>query len=147
MSRAYPDRPMVGVGVILVRPGSVLLVRRGKPPGQGNWALPGGAQELGETVEATARRELREETALEVGALHFVGHFDSIHHDADGRVLYHYTILDFAAAWQAGDPVPGDDVEVAGFFGDDSAEFQSLGSVARDMIARARDILGVSAAI
>ena len=147
MSRAYPDRPLVGVGVILLRPGAVLLVRRARPPGQGSWALPGGAQELGETAEAAARRELREETALEVGALHFAGHVDAIHRDPDGRVAYHYTILDFTAVWHAGEPVAGDDVDGAGFFADDSAEFQALSDAALRLIARARQMLGLGGPI
>ncbi len=88
----------------------MLLVRRGSAPALGQWSLPGGAQELGETVEEAARRELREETGLTVGPLTLIAHVDSIHHDPDGRVRFHYTILDFAALWIGGDAVAGDDV-------------------------------------
>ncbi|HTR16654.1 MAG TPA: NUDIX domain-containing protein [Acetobacteraceae bacterium] len=114
-TREYPARPMVGIGIIVLRPDSVLLIRRGRPPRAGEWSLPGGAQHLGETAEAAARRELAEETGLTVGALHLVGHADSLHHDAEGRVLYHYTILDFAALWTGGEPVAGDDAGEAAF--------------------------------
>jgi 8-oxo-dGTP diphosphatase len=101
MSREYPARPIVGVGIVVLRPGpDVLLVRRGKAPDLGRWALPGGAQDVGETAEAGARRELFEECGLTVGALHLVTNVDSIRHDAAGRVQYHYTILDFAGLWQ-----------------------------------------------
>jgi ADP-ribose pyrophosphatase YjhB (NUDIX family) len=108
--REYPGRPIVGIGIVVLRPDAVLLVRRGRAPALGQWSLPGGAQELGETVEAAARRELREETGLSVGPLTLVAHVDSIHRDTDGRVRFHYTILDFAALWIGGDPVAGDDV-------------------------------------
>src|SRR5215472_17118768 len=69
--REYPTRPIVGIGIVVIRDDSVLLVRRGKSPNIGAWTLPGGAQELGETTEQAARRELLEETGLEVGPLHF----------------------------------------------------------------------------
>ncbi len=108
--REYPLRPIVGIGIVVLRPDAVLLVRRGRAPSLGQWSLPGGAQELGETVEAAARRELREETGLSVGPLTLIAHVDSIHREPDGRVRFHYTILDFAALWIGGDPVAGDDV-------------------------------------
>lgn len=113
--REYPARPLVGIGIIVLRADSLLLVRRGRPPAQGEWSLPGGAQKLGETAEAAARRELLEETGLAVGAMQLVGHADSIHRDLEGRVRFHYTILDFAAAWQGGEPVPGGDALAAVF--------------------------------
>ena len=81
-----------------------------KPPNIGSWTLPGGAQDLGETCEAAARRELLEETGLVVGGLHFCAHVDTIRRDDDGRVRFHYTILDFAARWLDGEPFAGSDV-------------------------------------
>ena len=119
--REYPNRPLVGIGVVLLRPScsdapaSVLLVRRGKAPAAGRWSLPGGAQELGETAEQAARRELAEETGLAAGPLVLAANVDSIHRDAEGRVQFHYTILDFAALWQGGDPVAGGDATEAVF--------------------------------
>ena len=120
--RRYPARPFVGIGVVLFTPDltEVLLVRRGRPPGLGAWSLPGGAQHLGETADAAARRELLEETGLVAGGLTLVAHVDSIHRDANGRVEYHYTILDFAGVWASGTPDAADDaidcrfVELAG---------------------------------
>lgn len=144
MSREYPDRPLVGIGIVVLRPDGVLLVRRGRPPSKDTWSIPGGAQELGEPAEAAARRELLEETGLHVGPLHLVANVDSIHRDAAGRVQYHYTIVDFAAKWVSGTPVAGSDVTAAGFF-----DFGELGPLelwteAHRVIALARTMLGVT---
>lgn len=139
--RTYPARPVVGIGVAVLRPGAVLLVRRGNPPNAGHWSLPGGAQELGETARDAARRELLEEAGLTVGALELAAQVDSIHHDPDGRVRYHYTIIDFAARWTEGEPRAGGDVtEVAWApFGD--LDRFDLWSEARRVIDIARRLL------
>lgn len=108
--RQYPKQPIVGLGVVLLRGDEVLLIKRGRPPAQGAWSLPGGAQELGETAKEGARRELLEETGLTAGPLTLVGQADSIHHDAQGKVEYHYTILDFAGVYLGGVAKAGDDV-------------------------------------
>jgi ADP-ribose pyrophosphatase YjhB (NUDIX family) len=96
--------------VILFRGPSVLLIRRGTPPRAGEWSLPGGGQELGETVEETARRELAEETGLAPeGPFHLVDVVDAIVRDEAGRVRFHYTLVDFAAHAAPGEPVAGGD--------------------------------------
>lgn len=143
MSREYPPRPIVGIGVCLLRPGGVLLVRRGKPPNLGAWSLPGGAQELGETAEVAARRELLEETGLEVGALHLAANVDSIHRDPDGRVRYHYTIIDFAARWQGETPQAGDDVSEVAWADFDALDGFALWSEALRVIGIARHLLAL----
>lgn len=113
MSRSYPDRPIVGVGVVIFRgaggDSQVLLIRRGQPPREGSWSLPGGAQELGETVAEAARREVREETGLEVEIVDTVAVVDSITRDDAGAVEYHYTLIDLLAEWRAGEARAGDD--------------------------------------
>ena len=109
MSREYPDRPVVGVGGVVWRGDEVLLIQRGKPPRLGAWSLPGGAQELGETVRETAVREVREETNIEIEVTHLIDVVDGITRDEDGRVRMHYTLVDFAAEWRAGEPVAGSD--------------------------------------
>ena len=150
-SRDYPAQPLVGIGVVLLKPPAaslntpasvaVLLVRRGKPPARDRWSLPGGAQELGETAEQAARRELAEETGLTCGPLILAANVDSIHHDAEGRVQYHYTILDFAGYWQSGVPVAGSDVTDALFAPLDDLDRYELWSEAHRVIDTARRLL------
>ena len=108
-SREYPDRPWVGVGVIVWRGDRVLMIRRGKAPRLGQWSLPGGAQSVGETVFETAVREVREETGLAVEPTGIVTVVDAITPDADGRVHFHYTLVEVAAECAGGDPVCADD--------------------------------------
>lgn len=109
MSREYPDRPMVGVGVVVWRGDRVLLIQRGKPPREGAWSLPGGKQELGETVRETAVREVREETGVEIDVTHLLDVVDTITRDEGGRVRMQYTLVDFAAEWRSGKAVAGSD--------------------------------------
>lgn len=113
--RSYPTMPVVGVGAVVWRAEEVLLVRRGTPPMQGRWSLPGGRQELGETVFACAAREVLEETGVEAEILALVDVVDAIRHDRDGAVEYHYTLVDLAGRWLAGEPRAGDDAADAAF--------------------------------
>ena len=144
--REYPSHPWVGVGVVLLKTGlsasgAVLLVRRAKAPAAGSWSLPGGAQELGETAETAARRELLEETGLDAGPMTLAANVDSIHRDITGRVQFHYTILDFAALWTGGDPVPGGDVSAAEFAPLDALGPYAPWDEAHRVIAIARRLL------
>jgi ADP-ribose pyrophosphatase YjhB (NUDIX family) len=114
MNRTYPDRPFVGVGALIFRGDSILLVKRGKPPREGQWSIPGGIQHTGETVFEAARREVREETNLEVEIKEIVAVVDSIVRDETGQVKYHYTLVDVMAECNEGDARAGDDAaEVA----------------------------------
>ncbi|MCB5943266.1 NUDIX hydrolase [Acidocella sp. KAb 2-4] len=137
----YPTRPQVGIGVVLLRGDEVLLVRRGKPPAMGAWALPGGSQELGETAEDAARRELREETGLACGPLVLAGHVDSIHHDPHGRIQFHYTILDFAARYTGGEAKAGDDVTETAWARPEEFDDYALWDEARRIIRAAMSLL------
>lgn len=104
LNREYPERPTIGVGVVVLRARETLLVRRGKPPRKGQWSLPGGLQELGETVNEAAAREVLEETGVVVRPLGLIDVIDLIEKTPDGAaVRYHYTLVDVAARWQSGE--------------------------------------------
>lgn len=116
MSREYPDRPFVGVGAVVLNGDRVLLARRGNPPKAGDWSLPGGAQMVGETVFEAACREVREETGLDIEVLGVVDVVDSIHRDPDGRIRYHYTLVDVVAQSDGDAATAGDDAAAVGWF-------------------------------
>jgi ADP-ribose pyrophosphatase YjhB (NUDIX family) len=120
----------------------VLLVRRGKRPNKGAWTLPGGAQELGETAEQAARRELAEETGLTVGTLHLAAYVDNIQPDAEGRIRYHYTIIDFAVRWEGGEAIAGSDVSEVVWARLERLDDFSLWREAHRVIAIARGLVG-----
>jgi ADP-ribose pyrophosphatase YjhB (NUDIX family) len=101
--RRYPDRPVVGVGaIVLTGDGRVVLVRRAQPPREGEWSLPGGVLELGETLTAGVAREVREETGLDVEVGPLVDAFEHVSRDEDGRVQYHYVVLDYLCRVRGG---------------------------------------------
>jgi len=111
--REYPDRPWCAVGVVARKDGEVLLVRRGNPPNVGEWSIPGGAQEAGETVFEAAVRETMEETGVVVRPKAVVEVVDAVTRDEVGRVRFHYTIVEIAADWISGEPAAGDDASDA----------------------------------
>jgi ADP-ribose pyrophosphatase YjhB (NUDIX family) len=109
MDRRYPERPYVGVGIVVLKGTDVLLAQRGKQPRRGQWSLPGGMQEVGETLHEAARREVMEETGVEIEIVGLIDVIDTIRRDADGRVELHYTLVDYAALWRGGEARAGDD--------------------------------------
>ena len=120
-SRRYPSAPVCGVGVVVWRDGGVLLVRRGRPPRAGQWALPGGAQELGETLFEAATREVREETGVRIEPTGIITAIDLIERDETG-VVYHYTLVEIAARYVSGEINAGDDAADAGWFTPEAIE-------------------------
>ena len=132
--REYPDSPISGVGVVVLKGDHVLMIRRGHEPRMGQWSIPGGKQELGETWRETAVREVLEETGVDIDVIGIVDVVDAIVRDGDGRrpgtrsikipaanddqdladadnrrVRYHYTLVDCAAHWTGGEPAAGSD--------------------------------------
>jgi ADP-ribose pyrophosphatase YjhB (NUDIX family) len=122
MKRHYPDQPLVGVGAVVFKGAEVLLVRRGQEPARDCWSLPGGLVELGETLAAAIVRELAEETGLTVTLLGIAAVAERIFPDPDGRIAYHYVLVDYLCDYQAGELSPGSDIT--------AARFVSLGDLA-----------------
>lgn len=109
-------RPVPAAGVVCVRDGEVLLIRRGTPPRLGEWSLPGGRIEWGESVQACALRELREETGVEAELAGLIDVVDGLFAVEGGEPARHYVLIDYAARWVSGEPVAGDDAAEARFF-------------------------------
>lgn len=100
--RQYPTRPWVGIGVVVHKGHDILLIKRAKAPNQGLWSLPGGAQDLGETIAQGAAREVCEETGVITKDHTVIDCLDSIHLDADGQVEYHYSLIEVSCLYQSG---------------------------------------------
>jgi 8-oxo-dGTP diphosphatase len=115
MKRRYPDQPLVGVGAVILRGEEVLLVRRGQEPAQGDWSLPGGLVELGETLTAAIHRELAEETGLRVRILGIAAVLERLFPDAAGKIAYHYVLIDYLCEYLEGELKPGSDITAARF--------------------------------
>lgn len=113
MKREYPETPIVAVGTIIRQGDRLALVRRDKEPSRGLWTFPGGAVELGETVREAARREALEETGLQVELGEVAAIVDNVVRAGNGRIHYHYIIIDFLARPVAGVLQPGTDVSDA----------------------------------
>lgn len=118
----YPQIPEVAVGALVLRDNKILLVKRNHPPAEGLWAVPGGRINLGETLKQAAAREVKEETGLEIIPGEPVYSFDSIHRDADGRVRFHYVIIDLLAEYKSGTLKAGDDASDVRWFSVDDLE-------------------------
>ena len=116
MQREYPTCPLVGVGALVVEDGRVVLIRRGKAPLLGEWSIPGGMLELGETLRQGAEREALEETGLVVLATELLGVFDRVVPDAEGKIIYHYVLVDFLCERVSGELRAGADAADAKWF-------------------------------
>lgn len=145
MTREYPDRPWIGIGMIVFRGEDVLLIQRGKPPRLGSWSLPGGAQHLGEGAQDAARRELLEETGITVGPLLLADVIDSVTRDGAGAVHYHYTIVDYCAEWVSGTAIAGDDVQAVAWVRPEELVRYALTDEALAVIAISRKRLAEAA--
>jgi len=138
--REYPERPIVGVGAVIVRGGEVLIVRRRYEPLAGRWSLPGGTLELGETLEAGVAREMQEETGLDVAVGPVIEVFDRILLDDERRVRYHFVLVDYLC-WPVGGQLrPGSDVDNAIFVDPADLGPYHLTDKARAVIDRALEL-------
>jgi ADP-ribose pyrophosphatase YjhB (NUDIX family) len=129
MKRDYPDRPLVGVGAVIVRDGCVVIVERSTEPLKGQWSVPGGALEVGETLRQCAAREALEETGLHV--------FDSIYTDPDGRTRYHYVLIDFYCRVIGGELKVGSDAAQARWITRQEMENFRIAETAQKVIRKA----------
>jgi 8-oxo-dGTP diphosphatase len=141
LSREYPARPIVAVGCVAFRDDCVLLARRGKPPGYGTWTIPGGAVKLGERLREAAARETREECSVEVDVGEVVDVIDRVLTDPEGRVQYHYVIVDYLGVYRAGDLCPASDCLDARWVPPHELADYDLTPAAQAVIAKARRLL------
>ena len=139
-TRQYPERPIVGVGAVIVEAGKVVLVRRRYEPLAGRWSLPGGTLEVGETLETGVVREMCEETGLDVEVGPVIEVFDRILLDDDGRVRYHFVLVDYLCWPVGGDLQAGSDV-------DDAVLVDPAFMVAYDLTVKAQAVIARGVAL
>ena len=111
VAREYPEHPVVGVGAVVVRDGRALIIKRAHEPRRGEWSLPGGLLELGESLTDAVRREIKEETNLEIEVGPIIETFDRVHRDDHGRIRYHFVIVDYVCWSDSGDALAGSDAD------------------------------------
>ena len=136
MKREYPDSPLVGVGAVIVRDDCALLIRRGQAPLLGEWSLPGGALECGETLHEAAIREAREETGLVVEVRKMLGVYERVIRSEDARVRYHYVLIDFLCRPVGGQLKAGSDAAEAGWFSKNELPALKLTNDANDVVLK-----------
>ena len=136
VSREYPDRPLIGVGGVIVQDGRALLIRRGQPPLLGEWSLPGGVLECGETLREAAVREALEETGLVVEVIDMLGVYERVIRSEDGRVRYHDVLIDFLCRAVGGELKAGSDAAEAGWFTREELPALKLAYDANDVVLK-----------
>ena len=139
-TRKYPDRPYVGVGAVIVQDGKVLIVKRKYDPLAGQWSLPGGGVELGETLEDSIVREMLEETGLEIEVGPVIEVFDRITRDSSGQVRYHFVLVDYLCWPVGGELQASSDVEDARFVEPADLPRYNLTLKANQVIERALEL-------
>lgn len=135
--REYPERPVVGVGGVVIAGGRALLIKRGHPPLQGEWSIPGGTLELGETLLEGVERELFEETSVRVRVVELIEVFERVFRDESGRAQYHFVILDYLCEMASGEARAGSDVTDVAWVAEGDLERYSLTATALRVIRRA----------
>jgi ADP-ribose pyrophosphatase YjhB (NUDIX family) len=140
--REYPERPIIGVGGVVISDGRVLLVRRGGPPLQGQWSIPGGILESGETLIEGVRRELAEETGIDVRVRTLIEVFERIDRDPSGKAQYHFVVLDYLCEAVRGIALAGSDVSEVAWAAPFELEKYSLTEIAGRVIRKAFELVG-----
>lgn len=140
--REYPERPIIGVGGVVISDGRVLLVRRGGPPLQGQWSIPGGILEVGETLIEGVRRELAEETGIDVRVRTLIEVFERIERDPSGKAQYHFVVLDYLCDAVRGIARAGSDVSEVAWAAPFELEKYSLTEIAGRVIRKAFELVG-----
>ena len=138
--REYPERPIVGVGGVVIRDERALLIRRGSAPFLGEWSIPGGMLELGETILEGVQRELLEETAIEVRVLDLIEVFERVTRDEAGKLKYHFVILDYLCEAVRGEAQAGSDVTDVAWARESELSEYSLTQTATRVIQKAFEI-------
>ncbi len=136
MKREYPESPLIGVGAVIVKDGRALLIKRGQPPLLGEWSLPGGVLECGESLREAAIREAREETGLTVEVGEMLGVYERVIRSDDGRVRYHYVLIDFLCRPVVGELKASSDAAEAGWFTRVELPALELAYVANDVVLK-----------
>ncbi len=135
----------IGVGAVVFRGDEVLIIKRGKPPFEGAWSIPGGGLEHGERVIDAVKREVREETGLEIEVIALLDVFDALPRETGDGFLRHTVIIDYVAEWKAGEPVAGDDAAAAEFVSLETAIARLSWDATREALARAQEIRNAGA--
>jgi len=135
--REYPERPLVGVGGVVIAGGRALLIRRGGPPLAGQWSIPGGMLELGESIEEGVRRELQEETGIEVRVRDLIEVFERIIPGEGGRTRYHFVIVDYLCEMVRGEARAASDVTDVAWASEAELAQYGLTAIATRVIRRA----------
>ena len=139
--REYPERPMVGVGGVVIRDQRALLIQRGSAPLKGEWSIPGGMLEIGETILEGVQRELLEETAIEVRVLDLIEVFERLTRDEAGKLKYHFVILDYLCEAVRGEARAGSDVTDVAWAGESELSEYSLTQTATRVIQKAFEMV------
>ena len=142
MQREFPAQPFVGIGAIIMEGDRVVLVKRAHPPIQGQWSIPGGVLEVGELVREAAVREAREETGLVVEPGELLGVYDRVLRNAEGRVQYHYVLIDFLCRSVGGELRAASDAAEARWFTREELPALKLAEDTQDVIRKGFDKSG-----
>lgn len=130
----------IGVGAVVFRGDDILVIKRGKEPFKGHWSIPGGGLEYGERVVDAVKREVREETGLEIEIIGILNVFDALPRETGNEFSNHTVIIDYVAEWVSGEPVAGDDAAEAEFVSFDTALARFSWDVTRQALREAMEI-------